>query len=45
MDFRPEHDQLNLAFPVRVPILPPQTPHLMFQTRYFFGYYYFYATA
>ena len=25
--------------------LQPQTPPVMFQTRYFFGYYSFYATA
>ena len=45
MEFRPEHDELNLAFPACVLTLPPQTPHRMFQTRYFFGYYYFCATA
>ena len=35
----------KFAFHRPVPTLPPQTPLPMFQTRYFFGYYSFYATA
>ncbi len=36
---------MKFAFPIRVPTLQPQTPQPMLQTRYFFGFYYFYATA
>ena len=35
----------KFAFPAMVPTLQPQTPLMMLQTRYFFGFYYFYAIA
>ncbi|MDB5268542.1 MAG: hypothetical protein JWP58_1582 [Hymenobacter sp.] len=36
---------LKLAFLQSIPTLQPQTHLIMLQTRYFFGYYTFYATA
>ncbi len=41
----PSMSASKLAFLKSSLTLQPQTPSLMLQTRYFFGFYYFYATA
>ena len=41
-----QHDRyLKFAFPKSSLTLQPQTHPIMLQPRYFFGFYYFYATA
>jgi hypothetical protein len=35
----------EFAFLTTLTTLQPQTTQIMLQTRYFFGFYYFYATA
>jgi hypothetical protein len=38
-------NRAKFAFLTTLTTLQPQTTQIMLQTRYFFGFYYFYATA